>query len=541
MRTIHRRRGSIGTRGRDAADVADNASAQSSLGTVYADGLGVLQDQQEAVRWFRAAAEEGDARGQNNLGVMYASGRGVLQDDAVAFGWFENAAEQGNALCAEQFGRHSLPRRLPRNKLLPRKTVDVGVIEMPRDDRVFSLLLACPTDVQDEAGLVRSAVEEVNRGVGALQGVRLEVVDWQTHASPGIGLDAQDVINRQLPDCDIFLGVMWARFGTQTPRAGPGTEEEFDRALTRYQNNRRSVKILFYFKEKPLAPNTIEPAQLQKVKAFRERLQQEGVFYGAFKFGEEFERQLRRDLGQQVKELVAIGEGELSVQVDDGSAANLREETTTADDHESTDDPAEDDGGELGFLDYVDRADEQFAESRVVTERLGAAIAEVGGKMRQRTEEMSDAVAGGTQLSRQEARVLFGKAADDMNCFSDKLTRDLPSFRSTLSNGVAAVREAARLIPEGPKRDAQLTKAIDDLGGLRDSLDPAIDGVVTFQDAVRGLPKMTRELNVAKKRVSAVLDEVLAAMNGGRHLVRETIALIEAAVSDSPVELAEEG
>ncbi len=442
---------------------------------------------------------------------MYASGRGVLQDDAVAF--------PGLASTQQSFFH-------ARRWML-------GVIAMPRDDRVFSLLLACPTDVQDEAGLVRSAVEEVNRGVGALQGVRLEVVDWQTHASPGIGSDAQAVINRQLPDCDIFLGVMWARFGTQTPRAGSGTEEEFDRALTRYQNNRRSVKILFYFKEEPLAPNTIEPAQLQKVKAFRERLQQEGVFYGAFESGEEFERQLRLDLGQQVKELVATGDGELSVQVDDGSAAaNPAEETTTADDHESTDDPAEDDGGELGFLDYVDRADEQFTESREVTERLGAAIAEVGGKMRQRTEEMSDAVAGGTQLSRQEARVLFGKAADDMNCFSDKLTRDLPSFRSTLSNAVAAVREAARLIPEGPKRDAQLTKAIDDLGGLRDSLDPAIDGVITFQGAVRGLPKMTRELNVANKRVSAVLDEVLDAMNGGRHMVRETIALIEAAVSD---------
>ena len=75
---------------------------------------------------------------------------------------------------------------------------------MPRDDRVFSVLVACPNDVQDEAKLVRRAVEEVNRGMASLQSARLEVVDWQTHASPGIGSDPQDVINRQLPDnCDI--------------------------------------------------------------------------------------------------------------------------------------------------------------------------------------------------------------------------------------------------------------------------------------------------------------------------------------------------
>ena len=62
------------------------------------------------------------------------------------------------------------------------------------------------------------------------------------------------VINRQLPDdCDIFLGVMWARFGTATPRAGSGTEEEFERALTRHQANSRSVMILFYFKQASFA------------------------------------------------------------------------------------------------------------------------------------------------------------------------------------------------------------------------------------------------------------------------------------------------
>ena len=175
---------------------------------------------------------------------------------------------------------------------------------MPRDARVFSVLLACPADVQEEAGLVRKAVEEVNLSMASLQGAKLEVVDWQTHASPGIGSDAQDVINRQLPDCDIFLGVMWTRFGTATPRAGSGTEEEFDRALTRHQKDSSGVRILFYFKQAPLRPDAIDSTQLQKVKAFRERLKQEGVLYGEFDSSEEFERQLRLHLVQQLQALV---------------------------------------------------------------------------------------------------------------------------------------------------------------------------------------------------------------------------------------------
>ena len=371
---------------------------------------------------------------------------------------------------------------------------------MPRDDRVFSVLLACPADVQDEAELVHEAVEEVNRGVGALQGVRLEVVDWQTHASPGIASDAQNVINRQLPDYDIFLGVMWARFGTATPRAGSGTEEEFDRALVRYKEDPNGMKILFYFKQAPLPLDAIDLAQLQKVREFRERLKHEGVLYREFGSSEEFSRQLRQHLGQQLVTPSTSGNGE---NANDSQTLHQEQEDAHGDAQN------DDNGDELGFLDYVDRAEEQFSESRAVTERMGTTITEIGNKIRQRTEEMQDAVVGGTQLSRQEARVLFGKAADDMNCFSDKLTKDLPSFRDTLSDGVAATRQAAWLVPDGPNRDAQLKKVIDDLGGLRDGLEPAIDGMVAFQGSVQSLPKMTRELNVAKKRVSAVLARII--------------------------------
>ena len=46
----------------------------------YRDGTGMPQDDTEAVKWFRKAAEQGDASAQNDLGVMYQNGRGVPQD-----------------------------------------------------------------------------------------------------------------------------------------------------------------------------------------------------------------------------------------------------------------------------------------------------------------------------------------------------------------------------------------------------------------------------------------------------------------------------
>ena len=54
------------------------------------------QDYAEAVKWYRLAAEQGDADAQDKLGVTYAGGEGVPQDYAEAVRWYRLAAEQGH-------------------------------------------------------------------------------------------------------------------------------------------------------------------------------------------------------------------------------------------------------------------------------------------------------------------------------------------------------------------------------------------------------------------------------------------------------------
>ena len=43
-----------------------DVTAQFNLGMFYAKGRGVTQDDKEAVKWYRKAAEQGDADAQNN-------------------------------------------------------------------------------------------------------------------------------------------------------------------------------------------------------------------------------------------------------------------------------------------------------------------------------------------------------------------------------------------------------------------------------------------------------------------------------------------
>ena len=80
------------------------AEAQYSLGWMYANGKGVPRDDAEAVRWYRLAAEAGDAIAQHNLALKYKNGGGVPQDYAEAVRWFSLAAKAGLAESQSSMG-----------------------------------------------------------------------------------------------------------------------------------------------------------------------------------------------------------------------------------------------------------------------------------------------------------------------------------------------------------------------------------------------------------------------------------------------------
>jgi len=48
-------------------------------------GWGVPEDDKQAVKWYRLAAEQGVPTAQTNLVIMYGKGEGVLQNDVIAY------------------------------------------------------------------------------------------------------------------------------------------------------------------------------------------------------------------------------------------------------------------------------------------------------------------------------------------------------------------------------------------------------------------------------------------------------------------------
>jgi TPR repeat protein len=88
---------------REAADQG-NAQAQSNIGVLYENGLGVAQDDVEAGRWYGKAADQGNASSQNNVGRLFEKGHDYAKAYVEAMGWYRKAADRGNALAQNHIG-----------------------------------------------------------------------------------------------------------------------------------------------------------------------------------------------------------------------------------------------------------------------------------------------------------------------------------------------------------------------------------------------------------------------------------------------------
>ena len=75
---------------------AGDGDAQNRIGEMYEFGQGVARDNDEALKWFRSAAEQNVVAAWHNLGRSYNFGTGVDQNYEMAEQWYRKAAEQGH-------------------------------------------------------------------------------------------------------------------------------------------------------------------------------------------------------------------------------------------------------------------------------------------------------------------------------------------------------------------------------------------------------------------------------------------------------------
>lgn len=172
---------------------------------------------------------------------------------------------------------------------------------MSENIKLINVFIASPLDVQKERSMTDSAVTELNKMLGDVYHIRIEVKKWETNTWPAVGEYSQDVINKQIGDYDIFVGIMKHKFGSPTEKAESGTEEEFNRAYSNFKSG-NCKNLMFFFSKEPL-PQDIDFVQFQKVRDFKREIAEKGCLYAEYDNDTTFEADFRQKLGDCIKSI----------------------------------------------------------------------------------------------------------------------------------------------------------------------------------------------------------------------------------------------
>jgi hypothetical protein len=176
-----------------------------------------------------------------------------------------------------------------------------------QDLRIF---FSCPEDIRSEniSNIIENIIEKENIIYLKQFGLRLELRHWKKNICLGKGSPrVQDRINNRLvKSCDIFLCILWTRFGSppgitsESMIYSSGTEEEF------YLAKALGKDIWIFFCDYPIRPSFIDLNQIGKVRDFKETLKKEQIEYAEFSSSKEFSQLLETNINEYLSEKYSI-------------------------------------------------------------------------------------------------------------------------------------------------------------------------------------------------------------------------------------------
>lgn len=382
---------------------------------------------------------------------------------------------------------------------------------MARDIRVFDVFVASPADVADERERLEAVIRELNETWQNRLGVQLNLVRWETHAYPGFGEDAQDVINREMQEAfDVFIGILWSRIGTQTHRAESGTLEEFERAYTQWTHDRGSIKLLMYFKKAALGIDDIDPEQISRVQAFERSLPEKGGFCWRFDTSDHFEAIVRKHLSLLAQELAEDPEGGARRAI----AASPAGAPVELEDEE-------------GLLDLVDQWTDGLDVVNGIVGKFTGSLAELGEAMQAGSAEINDLDIPHNPSRAGEAKRLINSMANRLELFADILLPETPVLEEAFGQAMKALDKAIEVAPDfGEEGIESLCTSKTGLVSFDESIGGAMESIGQMKETIQGLPRVTTRFNRAKRKAVDALGGLYRCLSAARTQMNSSHSLL---------------
>lgn len=380
---------------------------------------------------------------------------------------------------------------------------------MPRTVVTYKVFLASPGDVKEERGIVKKVIETYNQ-IHSCDNIKLELLCWEDNTHPSFGDYPQNVINSQIgDDYDVFIGILWARFGTPTPEYESGTEEEFYRAYERYKNG--GVELMVYRKDESVPPSRIDVEQLQKVNSFTSEVGKLGGYYFTFTGKEHFQEIFLKHLEGVIRDLEKrTNPCKQMVPLVTSTGTDERVPVTTGRDM-------------WGLFEYSEFIIFTCSEVKANIDMISLLTEEIGKDVQLHTHELNNIRRNSNEL---HIKSILLNTARDMNRYAKAIDGPNTIWYDKYLEVQQAIKEMLD-VSEGLVPEKEWEDLVDNLRVMYSGMGNAYSGMRQFYSAVNKLPKIYQPLNIAKLNVCNKLKIIILNLQAGKLYCDETIEYIE--------------
>lgn len=382
---------------------------------------------------------------------------------------------------------------------------------MPQTVTKYRIFIASPSDLMEDRQSIEEIIKELNLTFGNQNNLVIEQVKWETHSAPGISnKDVQNVINNDIgTQYDLFIGLMWTKFGTPTKKFGSGTEEEFNIALELFKKNPNSIQILYYFKNSlPQSLQDIIPDELEKVNRFRKSLGGENTFYWEYNKIEDLQRFLRIHIPKRINTLIlSSSTSSLTPAKNDLENGLVLEES------------------DLGLLDYIDIFEDKIEISNQAVNNIAMATEWIGEKITEKAEEITRINSNRFNPNKTLLRRALKQTAQFMHEYASRINVEIPIYYDNYEECIKAFSCIINISDDffDTENIEELSESKEMAIGLHRGIENALVGMKSFYQSVIRLPRIDKEINQAKRNVAEKLQALIKDLTSSQIMTLELI------------------
>ena len=363
---------------------------------------------------------------------------------------------------------------------------------------VITIFLSSPMDVASERSRIASIIQSWNQRNGQSRSLFFNMITWEDLVAPDIGDSPQNVINQQVgDDYDIFLGLMWSRFGTPTASANSGTEEEFERAVLRHRTGDK-IAVSFLIKTADIPTKNLDGLQFSRVQDFKTKLTEIGCLYREFVDDSSLQHAVNLILDNYANKMSRS-------QIGEKSRRRFKESTTLMPAAEAPISETEDDG----LFEVNDRIEELGKNFTDAMAEWSEHLASAGETAENVTGEINTLSIYG-KPDPSDFRKAVNKMTVKMTGFAEWGKDKIEYIENIMDDISFNYMKLVELASDFKENEEDVNNSINELENLSSAILTTNSSMSEFIEALENLPRLSKPLNQANRKLIEIHTRLIA-------------------------------